>query len=182
MNRLLMIKVRAMLEQASVPGVFWSKALKHAETLHNCTVSNALIGITPHGSLFGTAPDNSKLRVFGCAAYIHLDKGKTRSTFRYHTQCGVHLRTKNGIRRVNLFHSNRVVRSKHLHLDEKSLPAATIVQEDYQNVRTDILNNTPDVQESLGCQVHLEDEVVPTYNGEKQCTECTTHLLWRTPL
>ena len=58
---------RAMLIQAGAHVSLWGEAIQVAAFVHNCTIQQ--IGdrtATPSQILFGTIPDFSKLRVFGC--------------------------------------------------------------------------------------------------------------------
>ena len=60
--------VRVLLRQARLPSSWWQEALELAIYLHNRTVSSS--GPSPLELITGTSPDLSKLRVFGCDAYV----------------------------------------------------------------------------------------------------------------
>lgn len=61
-----MIKVAKMREG------FWGEALNHAVFLHNRTVTRTLQKLTANEPLLGFIPDNSRIKIFGCAAYDNL--------------------------------------------------------------------------------------------------------------
>lgn len=68
-------KVRPMLRNAGLPKTLWYKASKAAEYILNRTVTKALdLSKTPYEIKNGVKPSVSKLRVFGCAAYVHIPK------------------------------------------------------------------------------------------------------------
>lgn len=81
-----MDEVHSVLRGAGTPWKRWGEALNHEANAHNCTVSSALDEITPHEALLGKKPDNSKFRIFGCAAYVHVAKKARDSKFDDHAQ------------------------------------------------------------------------------------------------
>lgn len=96
MNRILMFKVRAMLKDASTPWRDGEEAIGNTANLHNCTTSTSLKNITLYQSLTGSAPAKSGLRIFGCVAYVHVDKAAQRPKLAYRTQLKMYLGTLNG--------------------------------------------------------------------------------------
>lgn len=71
------------------------EALNQAANLHNCTISSAIKNITPHEYLFGSELNNSRFRIFGCAAYVHMDIETRNYKLADHTQHGAYLSTVN---------------------------------------------------------------------------------------
>ena len=61
--------MRALLRAANLPAKFWEEAWALAVWIRNCTYTKAE-DITPYEKKFGTKPDISQLRVFGCKAYV----------------------------------------------------------------------------------------------------------------
>lgn len=62
-----------MLYESGVSEMFWSYAMKHACELHNVLPSSLLPhAISPHECLFGSKPDVSRYRVWGCQVWYHL--------------------------------------------------------------------------------------------------------------
>ena len=72
MNRTLLDKVRAMLIDADLPESYWYDALLHAALLHNVSPTRSLENKTPEEAWSGNKPDISRLRVFGCKAFVHI--------------------------------------------------------------------------------------------------------------
>lgn len=76
---------RALRFQAHLPIQYWGECVLTAAHLINRTPSTLLSGKTPHEVLFGSTPNYSHLRVFGCLCYAHSrpksrDKFSSRST------------------------------------------------------------------------------------------------------
>ena len=74
MNRTLVEAVRSMLADSGLPQKFWAEALSTAAYLINRSPTRSLTGKTPFEAWFGKKPNVKHLRVFGCAAYIHVPK------------------------------------------------------------------------------------------------------------
>ena len=75
-NRTIMEAARAMLHAAGLPLSFWEYAVMAAVYLRNRSPTKALTDATPYEAWRGDKPDLSHLRVFGCRAYMHVDKTK----------------------------------------------------------------------------------------------------------
>jgi Reverse transcriptase (RNA-dependent DNA polymerase)/Integrase core domain len=75
LNRTLMEKARAMLNEANLPEKLWGEAVYTANYLRNRSPA-ANKDCTPYELLFGKKPDISNLRPFGCEAYVHIPKVK----------------------------------------------------------------------------------------------------------
>ena len=75
-NRTIMEAARSMLHAAGLPLSFWEYAVLTAVYLRNRSPTKALTNATPYEAWRGEKPDLSHLRVFGCRAYMHLDKTK----------------------------------------------------------------------------------------------------------
>ena len=75
-NRTIMEAARSMLHAAGLPLQFWEYAVMTAVYLRNRSPTKALTDATPYEAWRGDKPDLSHLRVFGCRAYMHLDKTK----------------------------------------------------------------------------------------------------------
>lgn len=73
MNRSIADAVRAMLQDAGLPNIYWAYAATYFVDIHN-VMPNASSepGSTPHQLIYGTKPDVSHLRVFGCTAYVRV--------------------------------------------------------------------------------------------------------------
>jgi hypothetical protein len=67
-------KARCMLIESGLPIGFWVYAILCACFVYNCTSHSSLEDITPFESWYKIKPDVNKLRVFGCDAYVHVQK------------------------------------------------------------------------------------------------------------
>ena len=66
----------AIMHHHNVPKNWWHFAMEHANNVLNMLPSKALNNRTPYYMWTGKAPDVTRLRVFGCLAYAHLDGKK----------------------------------------------------------------------------------------------------------
>ena len=74
LNRTLVETTRAMLLDAKLPHKFWAEAISTAAYLRNRSPTSAVEGNTPCQAWYGQRPRVEHLRVFGCAAYVHVPK------------------------------------------------------------------------------------------------------------
>jgi len=72
MNRTLVKWVHTMLVEAELPDTYWWDALRYATLLHNVSPTRSLSNSTPKESWSGNKPNVSRLRVFGCKAFVHI--------------------------------------------------------------------------------------------------------------
>jgi hypothetical protein len=75
-NRSMEQGIISMLHQAGLSLSFWGEALAAFIHVWNRTPTSAVPGKTPWESFYGTKPDLSMLRVWGCVAYVHIQKDK----------------------------------------------------------------------------------------------------------
>ena len=75
-NRTMEQGIISMLQQAGLPLSFWGEALSAFIHVWNRTPTSAVPGKTPHETFVGTKPDVSMLRVWGCVAYVHIQRDK----------------------------------------------------------------------------------------------------------
>jgi hypothetical protein len=78
--------------RTSRPFIFWNEAVRHS-----CAVFNALPekkfrdkGLSRHERFFGLPPDYTRLKVFGCTAYVHVSR-ELRKSFDNTANIGVYL-------------------------------------------------------------------------------------------
>ena len=67
-----------MWHTAGLSDGFWKHAVKTAVHIYNVTPISKVKFLTPKEMWSGSKPDISHLRIFGCAAYVHVLKGKRR--------------------------------------------------------------------------------------------------------
>ncbi|GBL73934.1 Retrovirus-related Pol polyprotein from transposon TNT 1-94 [Araneus ventricosus] len=70
MNRTLFDKARAMLYDSKLPKSCWGYAIQAAAFLHNRIACTSINDHTPYELKYSTKPDLSKIRIFGCDAYV----------------------------------------------------------------------------------------------------------------
>ncbi len=72
--RTLFDMTRSMLKEANLDSRFWARALKTAVFIRNrCLTSANHQQITPYELFFGKKPDLSRVRIFGCKAFVYND-------------------------------------------------------------------------------------------------------------
>ena len=65
-----------MLYESGMAPSFWGEALATFVHVHNRISTSALPDTTPHESFLGNKPDVSMLRIWGCTAYVLVQKDK----------------------------------------------------------------------------------------------------------
>ena len=74
-NRSLVEMGRCLLLDGDLPNTFWGEAVNTANYILNRTPSTS-VERTPYELWYGTRPDLSNMKVFGCKAYVHIPKEK----------------------------------------------------------------------------------------------------------
>ena len=89
MSRLAAWKTRG---RTSNPFIFWTEAVKHACAVFNSLPEKKLApkGLSRHERFFGERPDYTRLKVFGCTAYVHISR-ELRKSFDNTSLMGVYL-------------------------------------------------------------------------------------------
>ena len=64
-----------LLIDAGLPKPYWGLAVMHAVRIRNMAPASALDGAIPSERLLARPPDWSRLRRFGCPAYVHVPRG-----------------------------------------------------------------------------------------------------------
>jgi len=120
-----MEKTRCMLAESGLGREFWAEVLNSATYLRNVSPTQALNGKTPHEAWSGTQPDVHHLKVFGCAAYVHVpdfERSKLDSKSKIHVMIGYE---GDGYILFNLL-TKRMVRSRDVVFDEDTYPMRTV--------------------------------------------------------
>lgn len=87
LNKTLVMKARCLLADSKLSQEWWVEAIRNANLLGNCSPS-ARLDLTPYQLIWGTKPNVSYLRVFGCTALV-LNPKKNRKKSESTTQTGV---------------------------------------------------------------------------------------------
>ncbi|GJW60768.1 ribonuclease H-like domain-containing protein [Tanacetum coccineum] len=113
--------IRTLPFQANLPPTFWVEALNMVVHLLNILPSTTIGNEIPFTRLFGTQPDYSLLRTFGCLCYPHLypthklEPRATPSIFLGHAS------SHRGYRCLDLT-TNKIILSRHVTFDETVFP------------------------------------------------------------
>ena len=75
-NRVLSERLTTMLDESGLPKAFWGECLAALVHVWNRCPTEAVRGATPYELWNGRKPDVSHLRVWGCTAYVHVQKDK----------------------------------------------------------------------------------------------------------
>jgi len=75
-NRTMEEGVISMLYESGMPPSFWGEALSSFIHVSNRFTTASLEGVTPHEAFIGTKPDLSHLRIWGCTAYVLIQRDK----------------------------------------------------------------------------------------------------------
>ena len=75
-NRLFAERIVALLEESGLSKKFWAECLAALVHVINRCPTSALIGMTPYEGWHQSKPGVGHLRVWGCVAYVHIQKDK----------------------------------------------------------------------------------------------------------
>lgn len=117
--------LRTLLLQAHMPPPFWVESLHSATYLLNIRPSRAIYAQIPYYLLYGTSPNYSSLRAFGCLCYPNLYATMPHKLAPGSVRCvllGMPLEHK-GYRCLDL-QTRRVITSRHVVFDEDQFPYA----------------------------------------------------------
>ena len=73
-NRTIEEGVVSMLYESGMPTAFWGEALAAFIHTSNRSFTSALPDMTPHEAFLGSKPDLSMLHVWGCTAYVLIQR------------------------------------------------------------------------------------------------------------
>lgn len=125
MKQALLDKARTFLMESGLNRSYWAEAVIHAADLYNRTGIEGQGMKTPYDVLLERQPNNTRLRVFGCAGYAHRNNAVRSSTFDNHVGLGIYLGAGDGLFRIFLLRSKRVVKKMHATFDEKKFPLSS---------------------------------------------------------
>ena len=72
MNRTIQETARSMMYNAGQDKKFWAEAVCTAVIIRNRSPTVAVDNMTPYECFYGSKPDVSLFKVFGCKAYMHV--------------------------------------------------------------------------------------------------------------
>ncbi|MCO5583616.1 hypothetical protein L7F22_037529 [Adiantum nelumboides] len=71
-NQVIVEHAQSMLNEGNLPKHYWAEAINTSVHLMNMSPTKALTRLTPEEAYSGIKPNVSTLKVFGCAAYMHI--------------------------------------------------------------------------------------------------------------
>src|SRR5437660_7975283 len=86
-NRLISERITAMLDETGLSKAFWGECLASLVHVLNRCSTDALKDATPYSLWHGVKPDVSHLRVWGCTAYVLIQKDKRHSLDSHVEKC-----------------------------------------------------------------------------------------------
>jgi hypothetical protein len=75
-NRVLAEHITTMLDESGLPKAFWGECLAALVHVWNRCPTDAVDNAMPYELWHGSKPDVSHLRVWGCTAYVHVQKNQ----------------------------------------------------------------------------------------------------------
>jgi len=86
-NRVMSEGIMAMLEESGLSASFWGECLAALIHVWNRCPTSAVSKKTPYELWHGKKPSVSHLRVWGCTAYVHIQKDKRRALGSHMEKC-----------------------------------------------------------------------------------------------
>jgi hypothetical protein len=115
--------ISAMLYEAQLPPSFWGEALAAQIHVWNHLPTSSLKRMIPHEAWFKHKPDISHLRVWGCLAYVHVQKDR-RCYLEPHMEKCVFVGYPSGYKGWKFYNptTQKYVISEHAEFDERVFP------------------------------------------------------------
>jgi hypothetical protein len=122
-NRVLSEHLTTMLDESGLPKAFWGEGLGAQVHVWNRCPTDAVKGATPYQLWNGRKPDVSHLRVWGCTAYVHIQKDK-RAGLGSHMEKCVFIGYPQGYKGWKFYNptTKKTVISERADLDERYFP------------------------------------------------------------
>jgi hypothetical protein len=122
-NKIIGERITAMLSEANLPMQFWVEALLALIHVWNRCPTSALKGKTPYELWLKLKPDVSHLRVWGCLAYVHIQKDK-RKGFSPRMEKGIFIGYPDGYKGWKFYipSTKKAVISERADFDERYFP------------------------------------------------------------
>lgn len=120
-NRTLLEPIRVILEQSGLSAKYWEFALDYVVYVKN-RLPHSVLGCSPFETLTGKKPTLKYCRVFGCSAYVYVEKPQSKVHAR--SIEGIFLGCDdNGVYLVESLIDRKLLNSVHVTCDESSFPA-----------------------------------------------------------
>ena len=86
-NRTIAEGATTMLHESGLPPSFWGEAVGAFVYVRNRTATSTVTGATPYELWTGKKPDLSRIRIWGCTAYVHVQKDKRSAMGSHMEKC-----------------------------------------------------------------------------------------------
>lgn len=121
-NRTIAEGAASLLSEAKLPPMFWEFAVSSFVHVRNRTPTSRLPDTTPHERRTGSKPDIGYFRVFGCFAYVLINK-KKRKALQPHTLKCIFIGYEPGTKAYRFWDpkNRRMLISSHVTFDERHM-------------------------------------------------------------
>jgi hypothetical protein len=154
--RTVMNMMRSMLKGAGLPKNLWAEAITAACYIKNRFTSSGKS--TSHELWFGTKPDVSGLRIYGCTAFVHVPKEKRKALDDRSEECILIGYGSGNIYRLLTKKTRKLIIARDVKFDESLLG--------FGNFRNKVeplyINDDDDDEEKKDAQAPIEDVKEPT--------------------
>src|SRR3984893_12489818 len=147
-----MDKSEAMRHGACLPDSWWEFAIEHAVYCYNRTPIKCLKWCTPFEVIHRQKPDISKLRVFGCGAYVYLPPSVRKNKLSPKSELMVHIGIVDGIKGYRFMRPNGSI---------FTAPSALFDEEMYPRCKTQTRRPTTRLNEPVDEQPSQATEDAP---------------------
>src|ERR1700742_2036699 len=86
-NRVLAERITAMLNESGLPRTFWADCLAAIVHVWNRLPTSAVYDSTPYQKWYKSKPSVGHIRVWGCVAYVHVQKDKRTHLGSHYEKC-----------------------------------------------------------------------------------------------
>ena len=122
-NQTIEEHVTAMLYEAGLPSLFFGEAVNAYITVQNRCPTNSLSEKTPYELWYKRKPNVSNLRIWGCAAYVHIQKDR-RTGIGSHMEKCIFIGYPEGFKAWRFYNpiTKRIIISECAEFDERYFP------------------------------------------------------------
>ena len=120
-NRTLAERITAMLNESGLSKRYWPECLAALVHVLNRCPTAILSNVTPYEVLYKKKPDVSHLRVWGCVAYVHVQRDKRSGSLGSHMDKCIFLGYPDGVKGWKFYNpeSKKVIISERADFDER---------------------------------------------------------------
>ena len=125
-NRTAAEAITTMLSESKLPPSFWGEALAAYVHIWNRSPTHSLDNMTPFQAWYGKKPSVQHLRVWGCTAYVHVQKDQ-RKGLESHTQKSVFIGYPPGVKGWKFWNpdTRKTLISNDAEFDERVFPVSS---------------------------------------------------------